>query len=57
MRPTATAWHQAFWTAGAAALLLAAGLASAHPKGYQPDTLPFWPSDKPIVLSDRCPTR
>ena len=30
MRSTATAWHHAFWTAGAAALLLAVGLAYAQ---------------------------
>jgi ribonuclease Z len=23
-----------------------------YPKGYQPDTLPFWPSDKPIFLPE-----
>jgi hypothetical protein len=31
MRSNAKAWHQAFWTAGIAALLLAAGLAYAQP--------------------------
>jgi hypothetical protein len=30
MRPKAKAWHQAFWTAGTAALLLAVGLAYAQ---------------------------
>jgi ribonuclease Z len=23
-----------------------------YPKGYQPDMLPFWPSDKPIFLQE-----
>ena len=23
-----------------------------YPKGYQPDLLPFWPSDKPIFLPE-----
>jgi ribonuclease Z len=23
-----------------------------YPKGYQPDMLPFWPSDKPIFLPE-----